>query len=284
MNTVLEPIYNSDIGKGFMRGHLSGFSSIGTSGDQNLICFSNVESANINLRSSIALIIGMNDLGISASKGLADSGMGNLLFYNGQSTGQPLPSSSATDSSGEGMDKGAASDVEKLAALRERNLGVFHYLLPNTIADNEWSSYILSTDVVVFCSDNERLRYQISYLCFKYRIPLVLADSNLWEGTITASDFRHEETPCFYCFTDSQESTFDSGVGAGNTVDEISIENSFVQREMGRVQAHEALNLLLSGTPSVGRVLFFDALKGEWIRMNLPKNPHCPLCGKKYTV
>lgn len=54
---------------------------------------------------------------------------------------------------------------------------------------------------------------------------------------------------------------------------------------IGTLQATEALKLILGiGEPLIGRLMLYDALKAEWRRLKLRKNPDCPLCGKNPTI
>lgn len=54
---------------------------------------------------------------------------------------------------------------------------------------------------------------------------------------------------------------------------------------IGSLQALEAIKLLLEvGSPLVGRLLFFDALGGEFRRLNVRRNPACPVCGDSPTI
>jgi molybdopterin/thiamine biosynthesis adenylyltransferase len=49
---------------------------------------------------------------------------------------------------------------------------------------------------------------------------------------------------------------------------------------MGMVQAGEALKFLTgTGTLLTDRLLTYDALKGRWRTISLPRAHHCPLCG-----
>ena len=56
-------------------------------------------------------------------------------------------------------------------------------------------------------------------------------------------------------------------------------------RLIGSIQALEAIKLVLGvGTPLVGRLLLFDALRLHFRELTLRKDPDCPLCGARPSI
>lgn len=54
---------------------------------------------------------------------------------------------------------------------------------------------------------------------------------------------------------------------------------------VGLIQATEAIKLIIGqGTPLIGRLLLFDALKMSFRELKLRRNPECPLCGDHPTI
>jgi adenylyltransferase/sulfurtransferase len=54
---------------------------------------------------------------------------------------------------------------------------------------------------------------------------------------------------------------------------------------VGLIQATEAIKLIIGeGTPLIGRLLLFDALKMSFKELKLRRNPECPLCGDHPTI
>jgi adenylyltransferase/sulfurtransferase len=54
---------------------------------------------------------------------------------------------------------------------------------------------------------------------------------------------------------------------------------------VGLIQATEAIKLIIGqGTPLIGRLLLFDALKMSFRELKLRRNPDCPLCGDHPTI
>jgi adenylyltransferase/sulfurtransferase len=50
---------------------------------------------------------------------------------------------------------------------------------------------------------------------------------------------------------------------------------------IGTLQALEAIKLLTGlGDTLVGKLLLFDGLRGSFQTMQLPRDPHCAVCGR----
>jgi molybdopterin/thiamine biosynthesis adenylyltransferase len=49
---------------------------------------------------------------------------------------------------------------------------------------------------------------------------------------------------------------------------------------IGTLQAMEAIKLLAGyGTPIAGKILMYDAMRGQFREMKLAQDPHCEVCG-----
>ena len=54
---------------------------------------------------------------------------------------------------------------------------------------------------------------------------------------------------------------------------------------VGTIQAVEAVKELLGiGDSLAGKLMVFDALRMEWKKLKLRKDPGCPLCGENPTI
>jgi adenylyltransferase/sulfurtransferase len=54
---------------------------------------------------------------------------------------------------------------------------------------------------------------------------------------------------------------------------------------VGCIQANEAIKLILGiGSPLIGRLLLFNALKMQFRELKLRKDPNCPICGEHPTI
>ena len=127
-------------------------------------------------------------------------------------------------------------------------------------------------DVVLDATDNFQVRYAINDACVAARTPLVSGAAIRMEGQVAVFDSRIEDAPCYRCLyrdgTDEALNCAENGVAAP------------VVGIIGCIQAMEAMKLVTNAGESLaGYVLYLDALRMEWRKLRLPKDPTCPTCG-----
>ena len=126
-------------------------------------------------------------------------------------------------------------------------------------------------DVIVDGADNFPTRYLLNDASLHSRRPVVHGSVFRFEGQATV--FKPYEGPCYRCLSaspppaDLAPSCAEAGV------------LGVVPGVIGSIQALETLKLLLGiGHPLVGTLLAFDALDGEFRRLNFRRDPDCPAC------
>jgi adenylyltransferase/sulfurtransferase len=139
-----------------------------------------------------------------------------------------------------------------------------------SVLDDGW-------DVVVDGSDNFPTRYLINDACYFRKIPQVHGSIFRFEGQVTV--FSPDEGPCYRCLypepppPELAPSCAEAGV--------LGVLPGII----GTIQAMEAIKLLLGiGEPLIGRLLHYDALRGQFKILRLERDPGCPLCGENPTV
>jgi molybdopterin-synthase adenylyltransferase len=134
---------------------------------------------------------------------------------------------------------------------------------------------IAGYDLVADGSDNFATRYLLTEECFRLKKPLVAAALSPFEGQL--STFRPHlgaGHPCYRCLfrepppPDLVPRCEEAGIlGA-------------VAGVMGTLQAVEVLKELLGlGDSLDGALLIYDALRAQFHRIRIAKDPECPTCG-----
>ncbi len=218
---------------------------------------------------SRALVIGLGGLGSAVAFYLAAAGVGELILNDD--------------------DRVDASNLQRQIIHRESHLGwpktdsaaqslrdlnphTKLTLLSHRLTAAELARTVGQADVVLDCSDNFASRFAINAACVAQGKPLISGAAIRFEGQLCV--FIPGNGPCYRClYQDSgeaEESCTDNGVIAP------------LVGVIGSLQALEALKVLLQQSES-GKLLLFDAKRLNWRSLNVPRDPHCPVCGQCLT-
>ncbi|MYE24208.1 MAG: molybdopterin-synthase adenylyltransferase MoeB [Gammaproteobacteria bacterium] len=218
-----------------------------------------------------AAIIGLGGLGSPVAFYLAACGFGSLTLVDHDVVDasnlqrQIVHTEDAIDSAK------VASAAERIARLNpETNV----HTIPRKLDDDELRQLASEVDVVLDATDNFQVRYAINDACVAARTPLVSGAAIRMEGQVAVFDPRAEDAPCYRCLyrdgSDEALNCAENGVAAP------------VVGIIGCIQAMEAMKLVTNAGESLaGYVLYLDALRMEWRKLRLPKDPTCPTCGSE---
>ena len=132
-------------------------------------------------------------------------------------------------------------------------------------------------DVVVDGTDNFPTRYLINDACVMLKKPLVSGAILRFEGQVTT--ILPGDGPCYRCLFESPPPP-----GLVPSCQEAGVLG-VLPGVIGALQATEVLKLILGkGTPLKGELLIYDALRTNFRKVKIPKNPDCPICGKNPTI
>jgi len=221
------------------------------------------------LRSARALVVGLGGLGSPVALYLAAAGVGKLILADDDVVElSNLQRQIVHANAALGQAK-AASAKASLAAI---NPGVEVEAIAERIGDPGLEALLERVDLVIDATDNFATRFALNDACWRSGTPLVSGAAIRWEGQLAVFDPRDGASPCYRCLH------ADGGGEALNCA-----ENGVIAPLVGVVgamQAMEAVKLITgAGDPLTGRVLHYDAKRGEWRAFKLSKRPGCPTCG-----
>jgi adenylyltransferase/sulfurtransferase len=221
------------------------------------------------LLNSRVLIIGLGGLGSPVAIYMAAAGVGELVLVDFDKVDLSNLQRQIVHSTNDiGVNK-AESAKESILAL---NPGCQVSSIDHKLENEELSSLVAETDLVIDCSDNFATRFAINRACVANHTPLVSGAAIRMEGQVSLFSGQPGD-PCYRCL-----------YGPGND-DEACTENGVlapIVGIIGSIQATEAIKYLTNaGSTLNGRVLLLDAMGMEWRTLKLKADPECPVCGNK---
>ncbi len=218
------------------------------------------------LLASRVMVVGLGGLGSPVALYLAASGVGNLVLVDDdrvELSNLQRQIAHSSDAIGQWKVESAKTSAQAL------NPGTEITTINTRLDEPQLRENLANTDVIVDCTDNLATRLMINRCSYQACVPLVSAAAIGTEGQLMVVDSR-QASACYRCLynenSDAQLNCAESGVLAP------------LVGVMGAMQALETLKVLL-GKARVGKLLLYDAWRGEWNSLMLPKLADCPVCG-----
>lgn len=232
------------------------------------------ESGQLQLLKARVLLIGVGGLGCPTALYLAAAGVGKL----------GLVDADVVDKSNlQRQVLFGESDIgrPKVEAARDRLLDlnpgievVAHY---ERVTSHNAFDVMDGYDIIVNGCDNFPTRYLVNDAAVITGKPVVDGMISDFEGQATV--YVPGNGPCYRCFFPVPPTP-----GTVKPCDENGVLG-VLPGAIGLIQATEVIKLVLGkGTPLVGRVLRYDAMKMEFRNLTLRCDPGCPVCGNEPTV
>ncbi len=166
------------------------------------------------------------------------------------------------------------SAKEKLAAMNPD----INIILHNTRLDSSNAIEIIKDyDIIVDGCDNFPTRYLVNDTC------VLLGKTNIhgsifrFEGQVTV--FKTPDGPCYRCLYPEPPPP-----GMVPSCQEAGVLG-VLPGVIGTLQAVEVIKVILGkGDLLLGKLLLYDALKADFRKLNLRRDPKCPICGENPTV
>ena len=132
-------------------------------------------------------------------------------------------------------------------------------------------------DLVVDGTDNFATRYLVNDACVLLGIPCVWGSVFRFDGHVSV--FWGGHGPCYRClFPEAPPAGSVPSCAEGGILGVLCAA-------IGSAQATEAVKLITGlGTPLLGRLLAYDALRATWRELTVHRDPACAVCGDAPTI
>lgn len=220
------------------------------------------------------LIIGAGGLGSPVASYLAGAGVGTLGIVDSDTVELSNLHRQILYSSDDIRKKKVIAAQSRLQRVNP-DVDIVPYALRLT-AENIME-VIKGYDIVVDGSDNFPTRYLVNDACVLARKTLVFGAFFRYEGQ--AMVIKPGEGPCIRCLFPTPPPP-----GLIPSCQEAGVLGALAG-VIGLVQATETLKLILGiGEPLIGKLILFNALEMDLIKMNASRDKSCPICGEKPTI
>ncbi len=226
------------------------------------------------LRAATVLLIGAGGLGSPAALYLAAAGIGRIGLVDSDVVEYSNLQRQIIHGTGDiGRPKLHSARDRILDINPETKVDMFETMIDSSNALQIMGEY----DVIIDGTDNFPTRYLTNDACVLLGKPNVYGSIYRFEGQ--ASVFYAKEGPCYRClFPEPPPPGLVPSCAEGGVL-------GVLPGVIGTIQATEAVKLILGvGKPLIGRLLLYDALQMAFDKVNLRKDPDCPVCGKNPTV
>ena len=225
------------------------------------------EQGQVRLLLSKVFIVGVGGLGSAVGYYLAAAGVGTLgIIDNDEVDLSNLQRQIAHSTETVGRPKVASAK----SAFESLNPDVNVIPIRERLSKHNILDLIKDYDFVVDCSDNFATRFLVNDACVMLKKPLVTGAVAGFEGQLTS--IIPFEGPCYRCLfegppPDSESSPQDIGLPG------------FLPGVIGTLQAAEVIKLIIGiGETLKGELLIYDAMKQNFRKVRIPRNPACPVC------
>ncbi|MGI8924578.1 MAG: molybdopterin-synthase adenylyltransferase MoeB [Fimbriimonadales bacterium] len=228
----------------------------------------------LKLKGASVLIVGLGGLGAPAAYYLAAAGVGRIGLVDFDLVDETNLQRQILHFT---SDVGRSKTDSALEKLRGINPFVQLEVFKDALSSKNAIDIIRGFDVVVDGTDNFATRYLVNDACVLSGKPNVYGSIFRFEGQ--ASVFWAKKGPCYRCLYSEPPPPGEVPNCAEAGV--LGVLPGIV----GCIQANEAIKLILGlGEPLVGHLLHFDALEMRFRRLEVRKDPDCPICGQEATM
>lgn len=226
------------------------------------------------LLESKVLLVGAGGLGSPAAFYLAAAGIGNMGIIDFDTV----------DLSN--LQRQIIHNTERIGMLKtesaKKTIGLLNPDVKVTVFNEKLTSENIlrlfeDYDYILDGTDNFATRYLINDACVMMGKTNIHGSIFRFEGQVTI--FKAVDGPCYRClYPEPPPPGMVPNCQEGGVLGVLA-------GVIGNLQVVETLKLILgTGETLVGSLLIYDALKTEFRKLKLKKDPQCPVCGDKPTI
>jgi adenylyltransferase/sulfurtransferase len=226
------------------------------------------------LKAAAVLIVGLGGLGSPVALYLAAAGVGRLGLADADRVElSNLQRQVLHSTTGIGQPKTSSACMR----LHELNPEIRLDAIPEVVDAGNAKQILSDYQVVVDATDNLVSRYLLNDACFLNHKPMIHGSVYHFEGQVSV--FDGHQGACYRCVFPTPPPP--ELIPDGSEIGVLGVLPGLI----GLIQATETLKLIL-GIPSslMGSLLIYDALQLSFQKIQLHKNPECPLCGKDPSI
>ncbi len=213
------------------------------------------------------LLIGAGGIGCAAVQYLVSSGVGRVTICDFDAVDATNLGRQVLYGPGDvGKSKVGVAGVRLAAA----NPDVDLTLIDSRLDDAALADVIANVDVVLDGSDNFSTRFQVSDACVTASCCLISGAAIRLEGQLAVFGPDYTATPCYRCLYSEADESLENCAGNGVL--------AAVPGVVGTLMAVEALKQLAGLDVERGRLLLFDAGKGDFRSVGIRKRDDCAAC------
>lgn len=217
------------------------------------------------LKNARVLVVGIGGLGSAAATYLATAGVGTIGIADFDVVDTTNIQRQILYSTKDVGKTKAEAAKQRLLSINPEIEVIKHGTL---LSQKNALDIIKDYDIIIDGTDNPDAKYAINDACVQLRKADVSGSIFRFEGQVSI----FVKGSCYRCLLPrphNATSCAESGV------------LSSLPGIIGSIQATEAIKLIIGkGEPLIGRLLVFDALKMDFRKLVLKRNPRCSLCRK----
>ena len=222
-----------------------------------------------------AVVVGVGGLGSPVAQFLAAAGIGRITLCDADAVDLTNLQRQILFATADIGSPKAEAARRRLAAI---NPEVVIEAVVARVGPKELGGLARDADVIVDCCDNFATRHAVNAACVAAGKPLVSGAAIRFDGQVAVFDTRDPASPCYHCLFGATEELEETRCAV------MGVFAPLVGM-VGAVQAAEALKLVAGiGDVLAGRLLLVDALSMQWREVRIPRDPACPVCGRRPVV